>query len=123
MSHADDTYETARKLLLFYNAECNYENAKKGFYSYLLKYNSLMLLAPTPDYLKDKNLAKEYYGNKAYGTQPSAPIKNLYRRMIRDYLLKPYEITTTDDEGNEIQTTIPNLRRITYRGLLKELAS
>ena len=31
---ADDFYEICRKIVLFYNAETNYENNKKGLYKY-----------------------------------------------------------------------------------------
>jgi hypothetical protein len=69
----------------------------------------------------------ESYGNSAYGTNATEGIKNLYRRQIRDFLLKPIEIFTPkineEGETEETQETVPNLRRIVFRALLKELAA
>jgi hypothetical protein len=127
MAFASDTYEIARRLLIYYNAQCNYENNKKGLYTYFKQYNSLTYLSETLQNIKDKNLQKESYGNKAYGIQATVPIKDHYRRMIRDFLLKPYEICVPkineEGETEEIQETIPSLRRIVFRALLKELSS
>ena len=63
---ADDFYENCRRLLLMYNAECNYENNKKGLFTYFDKHNCLYLLSDTLDFLKDKDMAKVSYGNKAH---------------------------------------------------------
>ena len=63
---ADDFYENCRRLLLMYNAECNYENNKKGLFTYFDKHNCLYLLSDTLDFLKDKDMAKISYGNKAH---------------------------------------------------------
>jgi hypothetical protein len=64
---ADDAYENARLALLMYNAECNYENNKKGFFAYMSKHNCLYLLSDTLEFLKDKEMVKGgQYGNKAH---------------------------------------------------------
>lgn len=64
---ADDAYENARLALLMYNAECNYENNKKGFFGYMSKHNCLYLLSDTLEFLKDKEMVKGgQYGNKAH---------------------------------------------------------
>jgi hypothetical protein len=127
MTFVDETYEIGRKLLLYYNAQCNYESNKKGIYSYFQKCNSLNLLTDTLDYLKDKNMQKESYGNTSKGTLSTAPIKNLYRRQIRDFLMKNINdgSTTIDDDGKVVADDVfkPALYRINYRALLKELAS
>lgn len=119
---ADDAYENWRRLLLLYNAECNYEYNKKGLFSYFSRHNCLYLLSDTLDFLKDRDMMKVSYGNKAKGYNASAPIKALGRRCIRDYLLKPFDhVEIIEDE--EVITTIPNLFRIKFRALLQELAS
>ena len=41
--------------------------------------------------------------------------------MIRDWLLKPVAVTTEVD-GKQVETKIPNLYRIRQRALIKELA-
>ena len=97
---ADDFYETCRALI-WYNAECNYENNKKGLFKYFSQHNSLYLLSDTLDFLKDKELMKPgLYGNKAKGTISSAPIKAYGRRCIRDWLLKPVTVTQVIDRGS-----------------------
>lgn len=57
-------------MLLAYNAECNYENNKKGVFSHFSRYNSLYLLSENLEFLKEKNPSlRNAYGNKLYGTQ------------------------------------------------------
>lgn len=66
-THADDNFEMVRKLCLFYNAKCLYENNKKGIFAYFSRMNCTYLLADTPEYLKDKDLIKVIgVGNKAH---------------------------------------------------------
>ena len=48
----DDLNELCRKLCIFYNAKCCYENNKKNTFAYFSKMNSLYLLADTPEYLR-----------------------------------------------------------------------
>lgn len=120
---ADDAYETWRRCLLMYNAECNYENNKKGLFSYFSRHNSEYLLSDTLDFLKEKELMKpNLFGNKAKGTTATAPIKSYSRRCIRDYLLKPIMIDKENENGEIEEITIPNLKTIKFRALLQELA-
>lgn len=119
---ADDYYEIVRKMTLFYNARCMYEQNKKGLFSYFSRYNNVYLLADTPEYLKDKQLIKDIgYGNKSKGISATVPIKNYGYKLIRDWLLKPYTKIEKDSSNNEIEVTLPNLYRIKNRALLKEL--
>lgn len=119
---ADDLYELLRKLCLFYNGKCLYENNAKGCFAYFSKYNSLYLLAETPEYLRDKQLIKTAgFGNTAYGVRATPPIINYGFTLIRDWLLKPITKIEKDTDGNDIETTIPNLYSIRDRELLKEL--
>ena len=124
---ADDFYEICRLALLMYNAESNYENNKKGLFTYFSKHNALYLLSDTLEFLKDKSMMKEgLYGNKIKGTVATEPIKKYARRSIRDWLLKPIETVIYKDtaEGTEvIASTVKNLSKIPFRALLVELST
>lgn len=118
---ADDFYEICRRLLIFYNAKGNYENNKKGLFSYFSRMNSLYLLTDTLEFLKDKEMVKgELYGNKVKGSPSTEPIKKYGRTCIRGWLLKPKTITTEVD-GQIVETTVPQLKFIKNKALLKEL--
>lgn len=115
---ADDFYEICRKIVLFYNAETNYENNKKGLYKYFSQHNVLYLLSGNLDYLRDKEgPTNTLRGNKSKGTLSSAPIKSYGRQCIRDWLIKPKEYINEDNET----VTYTNLQKTNTRGLIKEL--
>lgn len=122
----DEAYENCRLALMMYNAECNYENNKKGLFAYFSKMNSLYLLCPTLDFLKDKEMVKSgMYGNKALGTGNYGSIAPYARRCIRDWLLKPYENTVIREVNGEVfeeTLTSLGLNRIWSKPLLQELA-
>ena len=119
--YADDNYEITRKLCLFYNARCCYENNKKGIYAYFSRLNCLYLLADTPEYLKDRDLVKiTGVGNKTKGIPATKPINDYANRLIRDWLLKGVPTTETVD-GEVVETTIFNLYRLRNKALIKEL--
>lgn len=121
---ADDFYEICRKALLFYNAECNYENNKKGLFKYFSQHNCLYLLSDTLDFLKDKELIRgNLYGNKAKGVNATESIKAYARRCIRDWLLKPIENIKELDNGEIEETTSLNLFKIPFRALIQELST
>lgn len=119
---ADDFYEICRRALLWYNAEANYENNKKGLFAYFSKMNCTYLLSDTLEFLKDKEMIKgTSYGNKAKGTISTAPIKAYGRKIQRDYLLKP--VTKIVQVGDEIESIkIPKLQTIKSRAYLQELS-
>ena len=118
---ADDFYEICRRALLWYNAEANYENNKKGLFTYFSRHNCLYLLSDVLEFLKDKdeNL-RHAYGNKAKGTMASAPIKSYARTAIRNWLLKPVKILTIID-NEEVEKEVPNVCTLKSRALMKEL--
>lgn len=124
LDFADDTYEQVRLLVMFYNAEANYESNKKGLFSYFSRYNSTYLLSDVLEFLKDKDWAKDGRGNKSKGTNANAPVKHYGKRIIRDYLNAPVEIEVPDpDDANEtVITTVPRLSTLKFRALLQELA-
>ena len=120
---AEEFYEIGRKLCLFYNCRCMYEQNIMGMFSYFSSHNASYLLAETPEYLVQRNMISSIgYGNKAVGIRASTPIINGAFKMIQPWLRKPVVVIETDAEGNNSEVTIPNLYRIKNRALLKELA-
>lgn len=119
---ADDFYEICRKLCIMYNAKVNYENNKKGLFTYFSKMHCLYYLTDTLEFLKDKD---EPIGsittNKTKGTNASLPVNNHARRNIRDWLLKPITVIETID-GEEQEVTKPLLTTIKNIALLQELS-
>lgn len=121
MDFADDSYELVRKLCLFYNTKCLYENNIKGCYAYFSSRRCLHLLADTPEYLIDKQIIKTRgFGNTAKGVGATTPINNYADRMIRDWLLKPVTIFV-EENGETVEKVVPNLSFIKNRALLREL--
>lgn len=120
-THADDLYEIARRMTIFYNGIMNYENNKKGLFAYFSRMNCLYLLSDVLEFLKDKDMVKgALYGNKNKGTLATAPINNYARTLIRNWLIKPTKVIQTID-GEEVEVMIPNLYLIRNRALIKEL--
>ena len=119
-SFADDYYEICRKLCLFYNGRLNYEYNKKGLFSHFSTRNSLYLLTDVLDFLKEKQMMKEGYGNKSKGTNASPAINAYARSRLRSWLLAPVPIMQTID-GEEQEVMVPRLFTIRSRALLKEL--
>ena len=116
---ADDNFEMLRKLCIFYNAKALFEGNIKGCFSYFSRMNCLYLLADTPEYLKDKDIIKNIgVGNNSKGVKATKPVNGYANRLIRDWLLKPVTIQSSED-GEE--TTVFNLTRIRNRALIKEL--
>lgn len=80
---AKEFYENARKLLLYYNALCLYENEKTGIKSYFEHHNSLHLLAYTPTILKSNNNTSV---SRIYGQHMTTSVKNELEIFLRDWL-------------------------------------
>ena len=119
---ADELYERVRKMCLFYNAKCCYENNIKGAFSYFSSRNCTHLLADTPEYLRDKQLVTSIgYGNQGKGIRATVPIIKYGFRLIRDWLMKPVTKIEKDAEGNDVETTMANLYNVRNRALIKEL--
>lgn len=118
--YADDYYEICRKLCLFYNGRLNYEYNKKGLFSHFSTRNSLYLLTDVLDFLKEKQMMKEGYGNKSKGTNASLAINAYARSRLRSWLLSPVPIMQTID-GEEKEVLVPRLFTVRNRALLKEL--
>ena len=117
---ADDYYEICRKLCLFYDGRLNYEYNKKGLFSHFSTRNSLYLLTDVLDFLKEKQMMKDGYGNKSKGTNASPAINAYARSRLRSWLLAPVPIMQTID-GEEKEVMVPRLFTVRNRALLKEL--
>lgn len=121
-TYAEEFYEKCRLLCLFYNARLNYENNKKGLFSYFSKMNCLYLLTDVLEYLRDKDMVKgTFFGNKSKGTNATLPINNYARSLIRNWLILPKPTIQTID-GEDVETTTYNLNFIKNRALLQELS-
>lgn len=119
---AEDFYEICRKLCLFYNCRCMYEQNIMGMFSYFSSHNAVHLLAETPEYLVQRNMIKSIgYGNKAVGIRAIPAVINGAFKMIQTWLRKEIVSIETDADGNNTEVKIPNLYRIKNRALLKEL--
>lgn len=120
---ANEFYEICLRLLKLYNATANYENDKKGLYSYFYNKNALRYLCYNPEILADKDLAiiKNNYGNKKFGTNSGVKINAFGRRLQADWLIEnAYGTGGQDEEGNEIEPLL-NLQRLRSIGYIKEL--
>lgn len=118
---ADDFYEICRRMCLYYNARLNYENDKKGLFSYFSRHNCVYLLTDTLEFLRDKQMIKDVgYGNKAKGTKALEAINNYAKNRLRSWLLKPTVIIQEID-GEEQEVSIPSLFQLRSRALIKEL--
>ena len=115
---AEEFYEVCRRLLIFYNAQANYENNIKGLFGYFNNKNCLYLLADTPQYLRDIEEVKSILqGNKSKGTRTTQGVAAQGKRLQKSWMLDSYEYV--DGEGEEIKTI--NLRTIKSLGYLEEI--
>lgn len=121
--YADDALELVRKLCIFYNAKCLYENNIKGPYAYFSSRRCLHYLADTPEYLRDKQIIKyQGFGNTSKGVAASMPVNNYANGLIREWLIKPVTIVVNED-GQEVEKVVTNMAFIRNRALLQELIS
>ena len=119
-SFADDGYEMIRRILLFYNARCLYENNKKGIFAYFSRMNCLYLLEDTPEFLKDRDMIKTLgMGNKSKGYSATKGINEYADKLTKDWLMQPVTIYQTID-GKETETTVYKLYTVRNRAFLRE---
>jgi intein/homing endonuclease len=108
-----DFYEITRRLTMYYNAVNNYEQNKKGLFSYYEKVKSLYLLAETPKSLKDEAGSSIIRtGNRKYGTTTTTAVINYGINLILNWLL---------EEAYGEDANISNVFKIKSKGLLEEL--
>jgi hypothetical protein len=110
-SRANDFYEICRKLCIYYNAKCLYENQLKGLKIYFEQTNSLHYLCEQPGILKD--IVKNSMVMRGYGIHMTEAIKDQAEIYLRDWLYQERD----DIDG----TKILNLHTIKSIPLLKEL--
>ena len=117
---ADEFYESCRKLCIYYNAKCLYENMLKGFKNYFYQKNSLHLLWEQPDHMikdmiKDSKVQRGYGVHMVRGSNGSSGIKDMCELYLKDWLYTERK----DVEGRQCF----NFHTIKSIALLKELIS
>jgi hypothetical protein len=114
---AEEFYESCRKLCIYFNALCLYENQLKGLKGYFEQKNSLHYLAQQPmiikDIVKNSNVNRGYGTHMNRGSSGSSGIKDQCELYLRKWL---YEERTEEDG-----VVIMNLHTIKSIPLLKEL--
>lgn len=96
---AEDAYETALRLLEFYNAIANYEQNLKGLFSYFDQKRALKHLCDVPQILKDMQMIKDVgYGNTSKGTRASKEV-NKWGRTLQANWQKQYEDGRKEEEA------------------------
>ena len=103
----EQAYETVRRMLLYYNAQCLYENNLKGFFIYMRNKRCEHLLADTPGAIRD--VIEDSKVNRVKGVHMVEKIKDYCERLTNSWLRTEYE------PGHR------NLEKIYSTALLKEL--
>jgi hypothetical protein len=115
---ADDFYETCRRLCMYYNSKCLYENQLKGLKNYFLEKHCLHYLHEQPnnmikDIIKDSKVQRGYGIHMNRGSQGATGIKDQCEIYLKQWLL---------DEKQDINgRKILNLHTVLSIPLLKEL--
>lgn len=121
---AEDNYEIARLLGVFYNASICYEANRKGMFSYFSKKHATWMLADCPEYLRDRQLVKySLFGSAAKGITVNYALIGYANDLIRDWLNKTYPIEVKDEQGEVHIEQVPQLYKIRSRALLQELVA
>ncbi len=111
---AEQCYEEALKLLIFYKAQANYENNLKGLYAYFKNKNVLHYLADTPEILKEMDMIRPS-ANQSKGTRATAPINAWGRQLQVSWMLSEHsQIDKGPDEDPEIVLNLHKIRSIRY---------
>lgn len=100
---SDDFYENCRRLLLYFRAKANIENANKGIFDYLDKKNCGYLIMDEPkiarETLEDATIRSNSQRRKR-GTTPSKQMNQFARGELAKWCL---ESTNNPDKPEEIQ--------------------
>jgi len=114
---ANDVYELTRRALIFFNAQANYENDKKGLYAYFKNNNCLHLLADTPEIIRDMNIGTiSRIGNKSKGCNSSKQLNAWARRLQAQWMVEQAYVNEDIEDDNNLM----NLHRIRSIGYIKE---
>lgn len=115
---AEEFYENCRRLCIYFNALCLYENQLKGLKGYFEQKNSLHYLAQQPmiikDIVKNSTVSRGYGIHMNRGSGGASGIKDQCELYLRKWL---YEERVADENGNIVM----NLHTIKSIPLLKEL--
>lgn len=122
---AEQFYEICRRLLIYYNAQANYEQNKKGLFAYFSNKNSLHLLCDTPQILRDNELIKHSnQGNKSKGTTATQAVNSWGVKLQASWQITPRKGRPEDmlDENQEEvkEERMLNLHTIRSLGYLDE---
>jgi hypothetical protein len=105
-------YENVRRLLIYYNAKCNYENDCKGMGTYMNNTFSSYLLCDTPKVVADKVIDKVVL-NRGKGSPGTQGINKWARELILIWLVTKI---SADSELTNLHTirSIPLLQELIY---------
>jgi len=84
---AEEYYENVRKLLLYYNARCLYENEKKGMFQYFKNKHYDYLLADQPDIIDD--IVKDSKVQRKKGIHATTGIQDWSEGKLKSWLVTP----------------------------------
>lgn len=122
MPFAEDNYEMARLLCIFYNATLMYESNIKGCFQYFAKKHCTWMLADCPEYLRDRQLVSySTFGSSAKGITVNAALIAYANSLIRDWLCKTYTAEIKNEKGEVQLQQIPNIYKLKNRALIQEL--
>lgn len=100
---AEEFYENVRRLLLYYNAKANIENANKGIFDYIDNKNCGWLIMDEPrvvrETLEDTTI-RSNSSRRRRGTPPSKEINKFARGLLAKWCL---ESTKNPEKPEEIQ--------------------
>lgn len=108
--YAEEFYENSRRLCIYYNAKCLYENQLKGLKAYFEQKNCIHYLYEQPQILKD--IIKNSKVSRGYGIHMTKEVKDQLELYLRQWL---YEVREIDGK------TLFNMHTIKSIPLLKEL--
>jgi hypothetical protein len=101
---AEQCYEMALKLAIYYNAQINYENNLKGLHTYFKHKNALHYLADTPEILKDMDMLKPSMSNPK-GTRATKQVNAWGRQLQVSWMLsEAYTINESDNKKLNLHT-------------------
>ena len=93
-------------------------------YAYFSKMNCTYMLADTPEYLRERDIVKKTgIGNASKGVSATGGLNKHEDDLIEQFLLLPKAIYETTPDGEEVETTIHNVRTIRNLALLRELSA
>lgn len=100
---AEEFYENCRRLLLYYNAKVNIENANKGIFDYFDDKNCGYLIMDEPKVVRETledTTIRSNSSRRKRGTTPSMKINQFARGLLAKWCL---ESTNNPDKPEEIQ--------------------